>query len=155
MKKSDTQYWLIKSEAGCYSIDDFKRDKVTAWTDIRNFQARNFLRSMKKNDVCIFYHSSVASPCAVGIGRVVKTAYPDPTQYDKKSEFFEPRATKEKSIWDCVDIKFVKKFTKEISIYEMRNDPKLSSMIILQKGSRLSVTPLSEREGLRLIELGL
>ncbi len=154
MKKDPIQYWLLKSEADCYSILDLKKDKKVAWTDVRNFQARNFLRSMKKNDVCIFYHSNKTPPGAAGIARVVKVAYPDPTQFDKKSEFFDPKATKEKSIWDCVDISFVKKFNKEISINEMRIDPALQSMIILQKGSRLSVTPLSEREASRLISLG-
>ena len=102
-------YWLLKSEGTSYSIDDLKRDKVTPWSGVRNYQARNFMQSMHVGDLCLFYHSS-ANPAGIyGIAKVASKAKADETQFDKKSHYFEPRASKAKPVWFCADIKFVKK----------------------------------------------
>ena len=93
-------YWLIKSEPTCYSIDDFKRDKKAAWSGIRNYQARNFMKQMAVGDLLIFYHSSATPPAAVGIAKVIKEAYPDATALNTKDEHYDPKATKDKPIWE-------------------------------------------------------
>lgn len=146
-------YWLVKSEPISYSIDHLKKDRETAWTGVRNFQARNFMKEMKKGDLVLFYHSSCEIPGIYGLAKVSKEAEPDETQFDKKGYYFDARATREKPIWECVTLKFVKKFKKPITIGELRIDPKLSHMMMLQKGSRLSVTPVSKREFERIEEI--
>jgi predicted RNA-binding protein with PUA-like domain len=146
------KYWLVKSEPESYSIDALKKDKETWWTGVRNFQARNFMQEMKKGDLVLFYHSNT-EPGVYGVAKVVKEAEPDPTQFDKKSDYFEGRASKEKAVWFCPKLKFVKKFKHPILIGEMRIDPKLSGMHMLQKGSRLSVTPVSQKEFERIEEI--
>ena len=140
-------YWLVKSEPEAYSIDDLKRDKKIAWEGVRNYQARNFMRdSMKVGDKIIFYHSSATPPGAVGEARVCSLPYPDPSQFDAKSHYFDSKARKEKPIWYLVDIAFVRKFKRMVSLSEMRIHKELSGMALLQPGSRLSITPVSEKE---------
>lgn len=142
-------YWLLKSEGTCYSIDDLKRDKKTAWTGIRNFQARNFLRdSMKTGDLALFYHSSgtANSPTGVyGVCKVASNPYGDPTQFDRKDDHYDPKSKKENPTWFCVDIAFVKKFKEPITLTQIKFDPQLIGMMVAQKGSRLSVQPVSEK----------
>jgi predicted RNA-binding protein with PUA-like domain len=138
------QYWLIKTEAGCYSIDDFKKDKKSAWTGIRNYQARNFMKEMKRGDLALFYHSSSDPTGVAGIAEVVKEAYPDYTALDKKDEHFDPKATKEKPIWEMVDFKFVEKLKNFVSLDQIKFNPKLKGIMVTQRGSRLSVMPVSE-----------
>lgn len=135
-------YWLVKSEPLTYGIRHLKKDKKTAWTGVRNFQARNYMRQMKPGDQVLFYHSSCKVPGVYGIAEVCSLPYPDPTQFNPKSEYFEPRATKEKPVWDLVDIRFVKELQEPVTITQMREDPKLKGMMLLQPGSRLSVTPV-------------
>lgn len=146
-------YWLVKSEPEGYSIEHLKKDKETWWTGVRNYQARNFMKVMKKGDMALFYHSNCEVPGIYGIAKVVKEAQPDETQFDKKGDYYEPRATKEKPIWECATIKFVKAFKEPISLGVIRIDPVLGGMYMLQKGSRLSVTPVSERGYQRIEEL--
>lgn len=136
-------YWLMKSEPESYSIDTLKEDKVTAWSGVRNFQARNFIREMRPGDGVLFYHSSCKVPGVYGTAKVASAPYPDPTQYDSASHYYEPRATKEKSMWDVVDVAFVKKLKEPVTLSDMRADSKLRAMIVLQPGSRLSVTPVA------------
>ena len=139
-------YWLLKSEGTCYSIDDLKKDKKTPWSGIRNYQARNFIRdSMKVGDMALFYHSNSEPTGVYGIAKVVSTPYPDPTAFNKKDEHFDPKSTKENPIWMVVDVAFVKKFKERISLAEIKVDPKLEGIMVAQKGSRLSVQPLSEK----------
>lgn len=142
-------YWLLKSEGTCYSIDDLKRDTKTAWTGIRNFQARNFIRDdMKKGDLAFFYHSSgdKNSPTGIyGVAKIVSTPYPDPTQFDKKDEHHDPKSKKENPTWFCVDVAFVKKYKEPITLSQIKFDPKLEGIMVAQKGSRLSVQPVSEK----------
>lgn len=147
MNKTSTKYWLMKSEPITYGIDHLKKDKRTYWDGVRNYQARNFMRDeMKKGDMVLFYHS-VTDPIGVaGIAKVVKESHPDPTQFDKKSKYYEPRATKEKPVWYLVDIAFVKKFPCIIPLKELRETRGLEKMVLLQKGSRLSVQPVTKKE---------
>jgi len=140
----EKKYWLMKSEPESYSIDTLKADKKTAWTGVRNFQARNFMRDdMQIGDGVLFYHSSCKVPGVYGIAKVASAPYPDPTQWEKSSPYFEPRATRDKPVWYVVDIAFVKKLKTPITLSDIRGDSRLHSMAILRPGSRLSITPVS------------
>jgi predicted RNA-binding protein with PUA-like domain len=141
------QYWLMKSEEEEYSIDDLKRDKKVAWFGVRNYMARNFMRDiMKKGDLVFFYHSNGKPSGIVGVGKVVSLPYADATQFNPTSPYYDPKATKEKPIWMLVDIGYVKKYKHMLSITEMRAINALTHMVLLQKGSRLSITPVSEKD---------
>ncbi|HEV8666523.1 MAG TPA: EVE domain-containing protein [Candidatus Paceibacterota bacterium] len=137
-------YWLLKSEPAGYSIDDLKKDKKTAWSGVRNYQARNFMMQMEKGDLCLFYHSG-KEVAVVGVAKVVTKATPDETQFDKKSHYFEPRATKEKPVWFCPEVAFVKKFKTPVPLGAIKADPKLKGIPVAAQGSRLSVQPVSEK----------
>ncbi len=139
------KYWLVKSEPSCYSIEDFERDKKTEWSGVRNYQARNYMRDMEKGDLVLFYHSSCADVGVVGIAKVLTRAHPDVTAFDAKDDHYDPKSTKEKSIWDCVTIGFVEKFPRTITLTEIKTDASLSGMTLIQKGSRLSVHAVSEK----------
>ena len=142
------RYWLMKSEPSDVSIDDLAAlpRKTTPWYGVRNYQARNFMRDqMQVGDQVFFYHSSCAEPGIAGIAKVSKLAYPDATQYDKKSKYFDAKATAETPRWFNVDVTLVKK-TRLISIAELRAEPKLAHMRILQRGNRLSITPVDPAE---------
>jgi predicted RNA-binding protein with PUA-like domain len=141
-------YWLMKSEPAEVSIDDLAsaEKKTVAWFGVRNYQARNFMRDqMKVGDKVFFYHSSCEEPGIAGFATVNKLAYPDATQFDPKSKYFDPKATKENPRWFNVDVKFSKK-TRLMSIQELRSYPELAAMRILQKGNRLSITPIEISE---------
>ncbi len=145
----------MKSEPGNYSIDDLIRDKKTDWTGVRNHQAKNFmLKDMKPKDKAVFYHSNAEPSAAVGIMSIVSLAEPDRTQFDASSQYFEKRATKTKPVWFCVEVGLAQKFKKALSLAELRNNPQLKSMEMLRPGSRLSITPLTEKEYEVLCKLG-
>ena len=133
----------MKSEPESYSIDTLKKDKKTPWSGVRNFQARNYIREMNLGDGVLFYHSSCKVPGVYGVAKVASAPYPDPTQFEPTSDYYEPRATKEKSMWDVVDVAFERKLTEPLTLTDMRTDSKLRAMIVLQPGSRLSVTPVA------------
>ena len=136
-------YWLMKSEPEEMNIDDALRAQVIPWFGVRNYQARNFMRdAMRVGDGILFYHSSCAEPGIAGIAEVASTPYPDATQFDSTGKYFDPKATLETPRWILVDIKAVSK-TRLLSLSEMRNDDSLSEMLVLKKGSRLSITPVS------------
>lgn len=137
-------YWLMKSEPAAFSIDDLQRsvNKTTCWDGVRNYQARNFMRSMALGDQVLFYHSNAEPPAVVGIAEIVKLAYPDPTQFDPKDTHYDPASTRSEPRWDMVDIQYVRKFKRPLSLDELRKEPKLKGMVLLQKGSRLSVQPV-------------
>lgn len=141
-------YWLMKSEPSTFSIDDLQRspNKTTSWDGVRNYQARNFMRSMAVGDQVLFYHSSADPPAVVGIAEVVKTAYPDPTQFDKKDKHYDPESKPSEPKWDMVDIRYVRKFSRALTLDELRKDSKLKGMVLLRKGSRLSVQPVTQLE---------
>jgi predicted RNA-binding protein with PUA-like domain len=139
-------YWLMKSEPSEYSIDDLVRDKKSAWFGVRNYQARNFMRDeMKIGDQVFFYHSSCPEPGIAGLCKVASKPMPDETQFDKKNAHFDPKSTREKTIWVCVEVGIVKK-TPLVSLATIRATPELESMRILQRGNRLSITPVADEE---------
>ncbi len=146
-------YWLMKSEPDCYGIDHLKADKVGMWDDVRNYQARNFMRDMKKGDLVLFYHSSTDVIGVVGIAEIVREAYPDPTQFDAKSYKYDPKSTKENPRWVSVDLKFVKKFKETLTLQEMRLDSAFSDMLVIKRGMRLSVQPVAKKHFDRVIKL--
>jgi predicted RNA-binding protein with PUA-like domain len=147
------KYWLIKSEGDCYSIDDLKRDKRTPWEGVRNYQARNFMKDMSVGDLVFFYHS-ITQPIGIyGLAVVSVAAHPDQTQFKRASEYFDPKATKEKPIWYCVDVKFKEKFSQPVTLDAIKFDPKLDGMVLATKGSRLSVQPVSEKHFKRILEM--
>lgn len=146
-------YWLMKTEPQAYSIDDLKRDKKTAWGGVRNYQARNFMmRDMEKGDLVLFYHSSSKPTGVYGVGKVSSTAHPDVTQFDTRGQYYEPKATKEKPIWYCVEVAFVKKFKDPISLDVLKFDPKLEGMRVRERGLRLSIQPVSEKHFRHIVE---
>lgn len=133
----------MKSEPAEFSIDDLVREKSVPWFGVRNYLARNYMRDqMKVGDEVLFYHSSCPEPGIAGLARVSTSAYPDETQFDKKSKYFDPKATRETPRWMLVDVKLVKK-TRLLSLEEMRGAKGLEDMIILQRGNRLSITPVT------------
>lgn len=148
-------YWLIKSEPDVYSIDDLEKDKKTYWDGVRNYQARNFMRDeMKKGDQVIFYHSNTEPPAAVGICEVVKEGYPDFTAFDPDDNHYDPKSKEDNPTWMMVDVKFLKKFNKLVPITDMKENPKLKDMKLVQRGNRLSVMPLTKSEFDEIIKMG-
>jgi predicted RNA-binding protein with PUA-like domain len=147
------QYWLVKSEPDCYSIDDLQREKIGSWTDVRNYQARNHLRAMKKGDLLLFYHSSCAVPGVVGVAKVERESYPDPTQFDPKNEGYDPKSTKDNPRWSTVDVSLVEIFAEILSLTELKNDPAFVGTEATKQGSRLSVQPVSTAHFKRVIKL--
>lgn len=142
-------FWLLKSEPDVFSIDDLAKakGKTTHWDGVRNYQARNFLRdSIKIGDGVLFYHSNSEPSAIAGIAEVVKEGYPDHTAFDPKDMHFDPKSKKETPTWYMVDIKHVETFKEPISLERLRLEPKLEKMALLQKGSRLSVQPVSKDE---------
>jgi predicted RNA-binding protein with PUA-like domain len=140
------RYWLMKTEPDTFGIDDLKRVKTEPWSGVRNFTARNFMMSMELDDTVLFYHSSCPEPGIYGLGTVTKLAYPDKSQFDAKSPYFDARAKKDKPLWYNVDVGFSEKWTKPVLLSDLRANSKLKSMITLQPGSRLSVTPVTKKE---------
>ncbi len=140
------RYWLMKSEPSEYSIDDFVRDGSTPWFGVRNYQARNFMRDqMKVGDKVLFYHSSCAEPGIAGLAEVSVPAYPDASQFDPKGHYFDPKATPENPRWFNVEVRLVKR-TRLMPLKEIRSYPELANMRILQRGNRLSITPVDPAE---------
>lgn len=148
-------YWLMKSEPATFAIDDLARSphQTTCWDGVRNYQARNFMRNMAVGDRVLFYHSNADPPAVVGIAEVVKTAYPDPTQFDKKDKHYDPESNPSAPRWDMVDIKYVRKLPRSVALDELRKETKLNGMVLLQKGSRLSVQPVTLLEWRHIIKL--
>ena len=138
-------YWLIKSEPTTFSIHDLARskNKTTCWEGVRNYQARNFLRAMKKGDRAIFYHSNAKPPAAVGIVDVIKEAYPDHFAWKEGHKYQDAKASPEKPIWSMVDVKLVQIFSQEISLEQLRSVKALEGLELLRRGSRLSVHPVT------------
>ena len=148
-------YWLMKSEPETYGIDHLKKDKTTWWECVRNYQARNYMTNdMKPGDLVLFYHSNAEPPGVAGIAVVSKPAQADQTQFDKKSDYYAPKATKEKPIWFCVEIKFKEKFKKLITLEALKSEPSLTDMLVLKRGQRLSIQPVTETEFNIISKLG-
>jgi predicted RNA-binding protein with PUA-like domain len=140
------KHWLLKSEPSTYGIDHLKKDGTTAWTGVRNYQARNFMRDeMRAGDRAFFYHSSCEVPGIAGIAEIRGAAYPDETQFDRKSPQYDGAATRDEPRWFNVDVKFVKK-TRTVTLDELRGRKELKDMVILRRGNRLSITPVTKAE---------
>ncbi len=143
----------MKTEPSAYSIDDLRRKGVDSWDGVRNYQARNFMMKMEVGDGVLFYHSSSKPMGVAGLARIAKVAHPDHSQFDPKNSHFDPKATKEKPLWYCADMKFVKKFIEVITLEQLKVDKKLEGMRLLQRGSRLSVQPVSKEHFEHILQL--
>lgn len=148
-------YWLMKSEPNVFSLDDLAHapKQTTSWDGVRNYQARNFMREMKTGDQVLFYHSNAQPPCVMGIAEVVKTAYPDATQFDRHDAHYDPASLPDQPRWDVVDIRFVRKFAAPLSLDLLREQVSLKGMELLRKGSRLSVQPVRLSEWQEILRL--
>ena len=144
-----TKYWLIKTEPGCFSIDDLAKAKnqTTHWDGVRNYQARNMMRDqMKKGDLIFFYHSSCKQPGIVGLATVVTEAYPDFTAFEVKNKYYDPKSDPNKPRWYMVDVQLVRKLKRNISLQELKEYKSLAGIPLLQRGNRLSVMPISKKQ---------
>ena len=151
------RYWLFKSEPDAFSIQDLAKakDQTTLWDGVRNYQARNLLRDeMKKGDGVLYYHSSCAEPAAVGVAKIVRGGYPDPTQFDKKAKYYDAKSDSDDPRWYCVDIQFVREFTTPVTLKDMRDMPELDGMLLLRRGQRLSVQPVEPAHFKHIEKLG-
>lgn len=147
-------YWLMKSEPEVFSISDLKKVKKTLWEGVRNYQARNFMmKDMKVGDEVLFYHSNADPSGIAGLAKVSAAAVPDPTQFDRKSEYFDPRATHENPRWYCVEITFVNQFAETLPLEKLRPIVKLKDMALLAKGQRLSVQVVQPEEWKTILSL--
>ena len=141
------KHWLMKSEPSAYSIDDLKKDGFTSWDGVRNYQVRNMMRDdMHVGDLAFFYHSNAKPSGIAGICRICKTAYPDPTAWDPKSHYFDPKSSPENPRWVMVEVEFVEKFPNFISLEELHENKALKDLPILRKGSRLSIVPVQNEQ---------
>jgi len=148
------KYWLVKSEPETYSIKQMAKDKKTLWENVRNYQARNFMMNeMSVGDLALFYHSNAQPSAVVGVVEVSKAAQPDPTQFDKKSEYHEPRATKSEPVWYCVEMSFKELLPSPVTLGQIKSEKSLSKMVLLHN-SRLSVQPVTEVEFHTILKLG-
>ncbi len=149
------RYWLVKSEPSAFSIDDLAQapKQTTCWDGVRNYQARNFMRLMAVGDQVLFYHSNADPPSIVGIAEVVRTVYPDDSQFDKRSHHYDPGSDPSAPRWEMVDITYRRKFASGLSLDRLRKEPTLKRMVLLQKGSRLSVQPVTDAEWAVVLKL--
>lgn len=149
------RYWLMKTEPDSFSIDDLARVGTEPWNGVRNYQARNHMRQMRSGDGVLFYHSSCAVPAIVGIATVASDAYPDPTQFDPASAYFDAKSTREEPRWSLVDVAFERKLTRAIPLPEIREhaDRLGEGFALTQRGSRLSVMPVTAAQWKLLLSL--
>jgi len=141
------RHWLFKSEPDTFGFDRLEREGRTEWSGVRNFQARNFMKEMTVGDLGFFYHSSTKVPGIAGIVRVVRAAYPDFTARERGGDYYDPKATAERPIWEMVDVAFERRLPRYVTLAELRAEPALAAtMVLLKKGSRLSVQPVHKRE---------
>lgn len=144
----------MKSEPDVYSIDDLKRDKKTMWDGVRNYQARNYMRSMAKGDQILYYHSNTDVPGVVGLAKVVRLAYPDPTQFDPSDSHYDPASKPEDPRWSLVDVGYVRKFRRTVSLNELREHAaELGDFPLIRTGNRLSVMPVTEEQFATVLRL--
>jgi predicted RNA-binding protein with PUA-like domain len=150
-------HWLFKSEPDVFSFDDLRArpQRREPWSGVRNYQARNYMRdAMQPGDLALFYHSSCPQPGVAGIIRIASEPYPDPTQFNPADEYFDPKASPEKPIWQLVDVAWAADLAQPVPLETIRSTPELAEMLILRKGNRLSITPVTPAEFLRICQLG-
>ncbi len=146
----------MKSEPAVFSLDDLARrpKKTEHWDGVRNYQARNYLCAMRKGDLAFFYHSNCVQPAVVGIVEIVREAYPDFTAWDPKSEYYDPQSTPQRPRWFMVDVRFRRRLPRPVTLAEIKAHPAAADMPLVQRGSRLSVMPLTARQWNTILELG-
>jgi predicted RNA-binding protein with PUA-like domain len=152
------KYWLVKVEPNCFSFDDLKKseNQTTHWDGVRNYQARNFLRDeMKKGDEVLFYHSNSGPNVIMGTCEVVKEGYPDFTQFDPESNNYDPKSKTGEPTWYMVDLKLKDEFNRPVTLSEVKSNPKLQTMRLVQKGNRLSVMPVEKEEFREILKMSL
>lgn len=152
------KYWLVKTEPDVFSWDDLKKSKnrTTYWDGVRNYQARNYLRDeMKKGDLVLFYHSNTEPLAVMGICEVVREGYPDFTQFDPDNNHYDPKADPKSPTWFMVDVKLTKEFKHPVTLEEIKSNPKLRNMKLIQRGNRLSVMPITKEEFDEIVRMGM
>lgn len=151
------QYWLMKSEPTTFSFDDLhaRPGRTDHWDGVRNYQARNFMRQMRKGDHVLFYHSNCEQPAVMGIAEVVREAYPDVTAWDRKSDHFDAASTPEAPRWFMVDVRWKQAFARAVTLTEMKSMRELSDMQLLKRGNRLSVMPVTNAQFLAIVSRGM
>lgn len=155
LRDGTPKFWLMKSEPDVFSIDDLKRDRETSWEGVRNYTARNFMRDgMSVGDLVLYYHSNAEPSGVAGLARVSQLAEADALQFDPKSEYFDPDATRDDPRWVCVRVAFERKFPKTVTLEMLKADPLLATMLVVQKGMRLSVLPVEKAHFDRVVALG-
>lgn len=146
-------HWLMKSEPEVYGIDHLEAEGTTLWDGIRNYQARNFMRAMQVGDRAFFYHSNAQPPGIVGLMEVIETGLTDPSQFDPASKYHDPASQPDAPRWDCVRLRFVRRFPRLLSLEELRNGFTPEQLGVVKRGNRLSILPVSEQSAARLLEL--
>ncbi len=151
MEPKGISYWLMKSEPDAYSIKDLQKDRETLWDGIRNYQARNFMRSMKIGDQAFFYHSNTKPPGIVGLMEIIETDLIDPFQFDETSKYFDKKSKRDKPRWDCVKTKYICEFKNMISLAELSEAYTPEELTLVRKGNRLSIMPINKNIALELL----
>ena len=151
MVKKEINYWLMKSEPDAYSIQDLRREEETLWDGIRNYQARNFMRSMKIGDQAFFYHSNTKPPGIVGLMGIIETNIIDPFQFDQSSKYFDKKSKRDNPRWDCVKTKFICEFKNMITLKELSETYTSEELTLVRKGNRLSIMPIEKNIALDLL----
>lgn len=155
MVRRPKQYWLMKTEPDVFSIDDLERVGTEPWEGVRNYQARNLLRDeLRVGDGVLFYHSSTQPPGVAGLARVSKAGHPDPSQFDERSKYYDPGSSKDDPRWYQVEVEFVERFERLVSLEELKHDAKCEGMRVTQRGQRLSVQPVEPEHYRRVRSLG-
>jgi predicted RNA-binding protein with PUA-like domain len=148
------QFWLMKSEPDTFGIDDLARVKIEPWTGVRSYFARAHMRAMSVGDAVLFHHSNVTPPGVAGLARVVRTLVVDETQFDPRSKYHDPKATRDRPIWDCVEVEYVATLPHFVAMDRVRAEPALADMLLLRRGMRLSVQPVTEAQYEAIVALG-
>ena len=151
---SKRSYWLMKSEPEVFSIQALRRDRQTHWEGVRNYQARNHLRSMRRDDLVLFYHSNAEPPGVAGVARVCREAYPDDSQFDAKSHYYDAGSKRDDPRWSLVDVEFVEELAQFVPLDVLKEDPALEGMLVTKRGMRLSVQPVERPHFARVLKLG-
>ena len=151
MASKEVNYWLMKSEPDAYSIQDLEMDKETLWDGIRNYQARNFMRSMKINDQAFFYHSNTKQPGIVGLMEIIETNLIDPYQFDESSKYYDKKSNKVSPRWDCVKTRYICEFKNMITLKELSETYTPEELTLVRKGNRLSIMPIKKTIAMELI----
>ena len=151
MAPKEINYWLMKSEPDAYSIKDLRNEKETLWDGIRNYQARNFMRSMKVGDQAFFYHSNTKPPGIVGLMEIIQTDLIDPYQFDESSKYFDEKSNKESPRWDCVKTKYICEFKNMITLKELSQTYTSDELTLVRKGNRLSIMPIKKDIAIELL----